>query len=784
MAKFGLSQSLRRVEDPRLLKGEGRYTDDLAVAGTATGYLLRSPHAHATILSIDTADARAMPGVLAIYTAEDLAADGLGPLPHAGSLKNRDGTRSANAPRFLLASGKVRHVGDPVAFVVAESLGAAKDAAEAILVDYDPLPACTDLATANDPGQPLVFDEVPENRVFDWAIGDKAKTDALFGAAAHVTRLTVVNNRVVVASMEGRAALAEYDPATERFTLQATSQGAWHLKDMLAEHVFKLPKEKFRVVTHDVGGGFGMKLFCYVEYGLACYAARRLGRPVKWTAERSEAFVSDTHGRDNITLGELALDRDGKFLALRTRNLANMGAYLSQFAGFIPTAAGTKVLASVYGFQAIYANVIGALTHTTPVDAYRGAGRPESNYLVERLIDAAARELGIDRAELRRRNMVPPAAMPHTTPVGQKYDSGDFARVLDEALERAGWAGFPARQAEARARGKRRGIGLAYYLEATGGDPSERAEVRFTEDGHVEVLVGTQSTGQGHETAYTMIIAERLGVPVDRIRVRQGDSDEIPTGGGTGGARSLYSEGTALLATASTVLERGRQAAGEALEAAPADIEFTTTGALDGGGRFAIAGTDRGIGILELAARQRAAVAKGESATLLDAAEVAEVPFGTFPNGCHIAEVEVDPETGLIEIARYLVVDDVGHAINPLIVRGQVHGGVAQGVGQALHERTVYDPESGQLLSASFMDYALPRAEDLPAIEVDLVEIPCETNPLGVKGAGEAGAVGSPPAVMNALVDALAADGVTHLDMPATPERVWQALGQSMARAA
>ncbi|MFT8245377.1 xanthine dehydrogenase family protein molybdopterin-binding subunit [Roseomonas sp. BN140053] len=769
MAKFGLSQPLRRIEDPRLLKGEGRYTDDLDPAGAAIGFVLRSPHAHATIGTIDTAAAAAMPGVLAIYTAADLDADGIGAIPCVAMVKNRDGSEAHQALRGLLAKGQVRHVGDPVAFIVADTLDAAKDAAEAISVDYDILPACTDLATAIDAGQPRVWDEIPDNTCFDWEAGDQNKADALFAKAAHVTTLTVVNNRVVVASMEGRAALASFDAANSKFTLHAGTQGSWHIKNMLANHVFKLAPEQFRVVTNDVGGGFGMKLFCYVEYALVCYAARKLGRAVKWTAERTEGFLSDSHGRDNITTGELALDKDGKFLALRTRNLANMGAYLSNFAPFIPTGAGTKVLASVYDFQAIYAHVIGVLTNTTPVDAYRGAGRPESNYLVERLIDAAARELGMDRVELRRRNMVPPSAMPYTSAIGQHYDSGNFGQVLDEAMRRMDWPGFPARQAASERQGKRRGIGMAYYLEATGGAPSERAEVRFAADGMVEVLVGTQSTGQGHETAYAMLTANELGIPVSRIRVLQGDSDEIPTGGGTGGARSLYSEGTALLATTATVLEKGKQAAGEALEAAAADIEFEA-------GRFAIAGTDRGIGILELAQRQREARARGEDATLLDAAEVAAVPFGTFPNGCHVAEVEVDPDTGLVEIKRYLVVDDVGHALNPLIVRGQVHGGVAQGVGQAIHERTIYDPENGQLLSASFMDYALPRAEDLPSIEVELLSVPCETNPLGVKGAGEAGAVGSPPAVMNALVDALAPAGVTHLDMPATPEIVWKAI--------
>jgi carbon-monoxide dehydrogenase large subunit len=771
MAKFGLSQPLRRIEDPRLLQGGGRYTDDIPLPGAAHGYVLRSPHAAARILGIDAAAAKAMPGVLDVITAAEWKAEGLGEVPCIIPLKNRDGSDRANTPRGALAEGRVRHVGDPVAFIVAETKEQARDAAEAVMVDYDVLPSATDLATAHLPGAPAVWDEVAGNIAFDWEAGDAARADALIKGAAHVTRLTVVNNRVVVASMEGRAAAASYDEAEGKFTLHCGTQGSWLVKNLLAGSVFNLPPERFRVVTPDVGGGFGMKLYLYAEYALVCLASRRLKRPVKWTSERTEAFQSDTHGRDNITVGELALDKDGKFLALRTKNWANMGAYLSTFAPFIPTGAGTKVLASVYGFQAIHAHVLGVLTNTVPVDAYRGAGRPESNYLVERLIDAAAKEIGVDRIELRKRNMVAQSAMPYTTAIGQRYDSGDFPTVLDTALAKADWAGFPARKAASAAKGKRRGIGVAYYLEATGGGPTERAEVRFTADGMAEVLVGTQSTGQGHETAYAMLTSHELGIPIDRIRVVQGDSDEIPTGGGTGGARSLYSEGQAILLTTATVIEKGKQAASEHLEAAVADIEFTSTG-----GRFAVVGTDRGVNILDLARIQRERAAKGEAATLLDAAEVAEIKSHTFPNGCHIAEVEVDPDTGLIDIPRYIVVDDVGHAINPLIVRGQVHGGVAQGIGQAVLERTAYDKDSGQLLSASFMDYALPRAEDLPDIEVDLIEVPCETNPLGVKGAGEAGAVGSPPAVMNALVDALSSDGVSHLDMPATPESIWKAL--------
>jgi carbon-monoxide dehydrogenase large subunit len=772
MTKFGLAQPVRRIEDPRLLKGDGRYTDDITPPGTLIGVVLRSPHAHARITAIDTSRARTVPGVVAVYTHADLAEDGIGGLPCAVPLKNRDGSPRFDPPHPVLADGVVRHVGDPVAFIVAETAQAARDGAEAVDVAYDILPAITDLARATKADAPLVWAGAARNICFDWETGDRAKTEALFAKAAHVTRLTVVNNRVVVNSMEARAALAEFDARDARWRLTTNTQGGWLLKQLLAEAVFRVPQEKFRVITPDVGGGFGMKIFLYAEHALTCYAARKLGRAVKWRSERSEAFLSDTQGRANLTEGEIALDAAGKVLALKTRNYADMGAYLSTFAPFIPTLAGTKVLASVYGFQAIHANVIGVFTNTVPVDAYRGAGRPESNYLVERLIDAAARELKIDPVELRKRNLVPPAAMPFTTAMGQTYDSGDFGRVMDAALLKIDYAGFPARRAEARERGRLRGIGMAYYLEATGGAPSERAEIRFAGDGGVDVYVGTQSTGQGHETAYVMLTANRLGIDPDNIRVRQGDTDEIPTGGGTGGARSLYSEGQAILATTATVIEKGKAAAAEMLEAAVADIVFDD-------GRFSIIGTDRGVDILELARLQREKSAAGKDVTLLDAAEVAEISSHTFPNGCHMAEIEIDPETGVARVVRYVVCDDVGKAVNPMIVRGQVHGGVAQGLGQALLERTAYDPQSGQLLSGSFMDYAVPRADDLPDIEVDLIEVPCGTNPLGVKGAGEAGAVGSPPAVMNALLNALAERGVVHLDMPATPERVWAALHQA-----
>ena len=774
MTQFGIAQPVRRVEDPRLLRGNGSYTDDIVLPGVLHSVVLRSPHAAATLTRLDTTAAKTLPGVHAIYTIADLKADGIGTLPCAVSLKNRDGSKQISPERPVLADGAVHHVGAPVAFVIADTLQQARDAAEAIEADYDILPAATDLATIMDAGTAQVWKEAPKNICFDWEIGQKDQVEALFKTAAHVTKLTIVNNRVVVASMEARVALAEYDAVSKKFTLRTNTQGGWLLKNGLADAIFKTDKDRFRIITPDVGGGFGMKIFLYPEHVLTCYAARKLGKPVKWTSERSEAFVSDSHGRDNLTEGEIALDAHGKMLALRTRNVANMGAYLSTFAPAIPTMAGTGVLASVYGFQAVYANVLGVFTNTTPVDAYRGAGRPESNYIVERLIDAAARELKMDRVELRRLNMVRPEAMPHTSPMGKVYDSGDFRIVLDAGLKTMDWKGFEARRAEAAKRGRRRGIGMAYYLEATGGAPTERAEIRFAEDGFVDVFVGTQSTGQGHETAYVQLTVDRLGVPGEKVRIKQGDTDSIPEGGGTGGARSLYSEGQAIFATAVTVIAKGTKAASEVLEAAPADILFEN-------GRFSIVGTDRGVDILDLAATQRARAAKGEDVTMLDAAEVANIDAHTFPNGCHIAEVEIDPDTGVIALVRYSVTDDVGKAVNPMIVSGQVHGGVAQGFGQAVLERTAYDPDSGQLLSGSFMDYALPRADDLSDIEVEFVEVPCRTNPLGVKGAGEAGAVGSPPAVINAIVDALTPLGINHIDMPATPEKVWKALALAKA---
>ncbi len=772
MAKFGVGQAVERTEDARLLTGRGRYTDDINLEGQVYGVVLRSPHAHAEIRSIDTSAARSAPGVLAVYTAADIRAAGLGTIPCMYPIEQKDGSPLVTPPHPILAEGRVRHVGDPVAFVVAESPAAARDAAELIEVDYAPLPAIADTATATDPEAPQIWDEAPRNTCFVWADGDEAATEAAFARAAEVVTVELVNNRVVVNPMEPRAALGDWDG--ERFTLYTPTQGPHSIRFQLAKHIFKVPTRAVRVVTPDVGGGFGMKIFLYAEQPLVLFAARELGRPVKWTAERSaDGFVSDSQGRDQINRVELALDANGRFLALKVRNVANLGAYISNFAPFIPTACGAGMLNGVYAFEAIHVEVTGVFTNTVPVDAYRGAGRPEAIYIVERAVDAAARRLGIDPAELRRRNFIRPEAMPCRTAMGLVYDSGDFARNLDEALRIADAEGFPARRRQAAGEGKLRGLGLAYYVEACGGGPGESANIEVAEDGTVTLLIGTQSNGQGHETAYAQVIAERLGIDLDRIRVVQGDTDLIAKGNGTGGSRSLPEGGIAVDRAAAAVIEKGRRIAARVMEAAEVDIEFRD-------GTFVVAGTDRRLGLAEAAqaARDPTLLPEEEETGLTGTGQfMAEEK--TFPNGCHVCEVEIDRETGTTRIVRYTIVDDFGTVVNPLLLRGQVHGGVAQGVGQALLEGCIYD-EDGQLLTGSFMDYAMPRADDLPEIGLTLNEdIPCKTNPMGMKGAGEAGAVGAPPAVINAILDALAPLGVTHLDMPATPERVWRAMADA-----
>ncbi|HYC02486.1 MAG TPA: xanthine dehydrogenase family protein molybdopterin-binding subunit [Azospirillaceae bacterium] len=762
MTKFGLGQPVPRTEDARLLRGGGRYTDDLAPAGSLQMAVLRSPHAHAGIASLDVEAAREAPGVVAIYTAEDLEAAKIGLIPCIVQTRSRDGSLLRAKARPVLAKGRVRHVGEPVAVVVADTLENARDAAELIEVDYKPLPVIADPGAAEE-SSALVWDDVPGNLCFDWAKGDEAAVDAAFRTAARTVSLDLVNNRVVPTSLEARCAFAQ-PIENGRLRLHVPSQGVHFVRRIVAQ-VTGLKEEALQVTTGDVGGGFGMKMFVYPEYVAVLHAARTLGRPVKWTSDRSEAFLSDDHGRDNLSRAELAVDADGRFLAIRVRTIANMGAYLSNFAPYVPTESACNMLSGVYRIPSIFANVRGVFTHTAPVDAYRGAGRPEAAYLVERLVDHAARELGIDPAELRLRNMIPPGAMPYKTPLQHTYDSGDFPNTLRLALERADRAGFEARRREAAARGKLRGLGIACYIEACSGGGPEQATVELAPDGAVTVLIGTQTNGQGHETAYKQLVAEAMGLDPERVTIVQGDSDRISYGAGTGGSRSIPVGGAALAEGARKMVETLRLKAADLLEAAEVDVEF----ARDGGPGFTtpgfrIVGTDRHVSLDEVAREVGGAT------------EVARwtPPAATFPNGTHVVELEIDPDTGTVRFERYTVVDDFGTVLNPLMLLGQVQGGIVQGIGQALHEGCIYDPDSGQLLTGSLMDYGIPRADDLPFFDIHLAGTPCRTNALGMKGAGEAGSIGAPPAVINALVDALSPLGVRHVDMPATPEKLWR----------
>jgi aerobic carbon-monoxide dehydrogenase large subunit len=782
MKQFGIGQPVRRVEDRRFLTGRGHYLDDIVRPRQAHAAMLRSPHAHARIDSIDTAEAAAAPGVLAVLTGDDLARDGIGTIPCVSGVANRDASPIAMPPRPAIVRDRVRHVGDTVAMVVAETAAAARDATEQIVVDYEPLPAVVDGAQALEAGRPAVWptesDEHPDNLCFDWEVGDRGAVDHATAGARHRITLTLVNNRIVVNSMEPRGAIGEYDPGEDGYTLWSSTQGSHFLRNLLAEHVFNVPENRIRVVTPDVGGGFGMKLFLYPEHVLVLWAAKKLGRPVRWVPDRSDAFMTDTQGRDNLARLDLALDDELRFVALSVELTANMGAYVSNFAPEIPTFSGAVMYGGVYAIPAVHVGVKGVFTNTVPVDAYRGAGRPEAAYAMERLIDFAARRLGVAPDELRRRNFIRPEAMPYTTPLALPYDSGDFARNLADALAAANAAGFPARRAESRALGRYRGLGQAVYIEQSGFPPDEFAELRFDPSGTLTVLMGSQSSGQGHQTAYSQLAAERLGLPLDKIRVLQGDTDAIGFGRGTGGSRSLPVGGAALAHAADKLVAKGKKIAAHMLEAAEADIAFED-------GVFTIAGTDRNVTIdaVARAAFNPAQLPPGLEPGFAESGHFTP-PAPTFPNGCHVCEVEVDPDTGHIAIQRYVVVDDFGVVINPLLLRGQVHGGIAQGVGQAMLERCVYDEESGQLVTGSLTDYALPRAEDLPALEFAYNIVPCRTNPLGVKGAGEAGAIGSPPALVNAVVDALGELGIDHLDMPLTPERLWRAIREATMRKA
>jgi aerobic carbon-monoxide dehydrogenase large subunit len=779
MAKFGIGQSVRRVEDPRLLTGGGRYTDDTKLdAPAARAYVLRSPHAHADIRRIDTAAARKAPGVLLVFTGEDVTREGFGDLPCLVPLENRDGTQRADTSRPMLAKGRVRHVGDPVALVVAETLEQARDAAELIEVDYEARPHTVDTFASAQPGAPLVHDHIKDNIVFDWEMGDRAGTDAAFARADKVVKLQIVNQRLVVNSMEPRGAIAEYDAKGDRSTLWVSSQGVSVIRPVLAEMVLKIGLAKLRLRTGDVGGGFGMKIFVHPEYPLAVWASRALKRTVKWIPDRQEAFQSDVQGRDHVSIAEMALDKEARFLGMRVTTYAALGAYLSHFSAFIPTLAGTSMLAGLYQTPALYVNVKGVMTNTVPTDAYRGAGRPEAAYLLERFVDHIARETGLSPDEIRKRNLVKPDQIPWNTALGDTYDSGDFDNVMRKAMDKADWKGFPARRAAALARGRWRGIGMATYVEKCSGAPAESAIAKFNPDDTISLYLGSQSNGQGQETAMTQIASAQLGVDAERIRIVQGDSDTTPEGM-TGGSRSVAVAGAAVLGVADRIIAKGKLVAASAMEAAAGDVAYDD-------GTFRIVGTDRTMSLFEVA---RAAldprnVPAGEKPGLDD--EFTRTPdFSTFPNGCHICELEIDPDTGTLEIVNYNVMDDFGMALNPLLLQGQIHGGIGQGVGQALTERTVYDKDSGQLLSGSLMDYALPRADVVPAIHFDMHNSPCTTNPLGAKGAGEAGAIGAPPAVINAIVDAIHPHtGIKHIDMPVTAASLWAAIQAHRAKKA
>ena len=763
--KFGIGQSVTRTEDIRFVTGRGRYTDDRHFEGEVHATFARSPHAHARINAIDVSAAAAAPGVVAVLTQADVEAFGAGPMPCLAPVKNRDGSATRLSPKPLLAKDKVTFAGEAVAMVIAETYAQAKDAAELVEIDYDVLDACGTLEAA--PDGPQIWEGAPGNLAFDWAHGDEAAVDAAFARAAHRATVTVVQNRVAPTTMETRAAIGLYDRAADCFTLYSASQGAGMLRDRIVG-ILGIEREKLHVITGDVGGGFGMKMFVYPEQPLMLIAARKTGRPVRWSAERMEGFLSDGHGRDTITRADLALDEDGRILAMRISGRADMGGYLSQFAPFVPTLAGGRIFGGLYKVPALFANVKGYFTNSAPVDAYRGAGRPEAAYLVERLMDEAARVSGIDRAELRRRNLPGPSELPYRNWYGQSFDSGDFPHMLDEGLKRADVAGFAARRKQSEARGKRRGLGIAYYVEITAAVGSEPARVVFTENGGVELYVGTQSNGQGHETAFAQVVAERLGVPFDSITVKQGDTEWV-NGGGTGGSRSLNMSGGALQVTSDEVIRKGKVAAGQVMQAGGGAVEFDI---VEGTGRFRVSGTDRSMTVTELAIALKRETLPGFE-TGLDSDGVFNGQAPTFPNGCHVCEVEVDPETGVVDVVSYSVLDDFGRIINPMLVKGQVHGGIAQGLGQALLEHCIYDAETGQLMTASFTDYAMPRADNLPEIRFAYEEYPCKTNPMGAKGCGEAGTVGAMPALIGAVADAV---GVPHIDMPATPEKVWRAL--------
>jgi aerobic carbon-monoxide dehydrogenase large subunit len=759
-------RSMRRLEDIRFLTGRGRYVEDFTLSGEVYAYVLRSPHAHAVIERIDTTGAREANGILGVFTEADLRADGIGSLPCIAQVSTVDPL--IVPPRYALARERVRHVGDPVALVVAESRDLARDAAEQIAVEYHTLDPVVGAPAALLPGAPVIWEEAMGNLCFRFQRGDRIATEAAFAKAAHIVEIELVNSRVVPAPIEPRAAIGSYDAAGDRLHLLLTGQGVHGIRSQLSQSVFHLPLERIQLTAPDVGGGFGMKNFLYPEWVLVPWAARRLGRPVKWVAERTEEFVAGTQGRDNHTRARLALDEDSRFLGLDVSTVANLGAYLSSNGPGSSTNSPATAMGGVYAIPAIFMDVRGTFTNTVPIDAYRGAGKPEANYLIERLIDIAARRIGSDPVTLRRRNLI--AEFPYRSALSMTIDCGRFAANLDDALARARDTAFAARCTAAAARGRLRGLGVGCFLETARGTPNEGAEIRFDPDGGVSLILGTQSNGQGHETSYPQIAAALLGLPPATFRLVQADTTAVKSGAGHGGARSMHQGGTALVKTAEAVIEKGRAIAAGLLQAELADVVFTA-------GHFVVPGTGREMDLLAVArAATDPANLPGGMVPGLDSHAFNRSDVFTFPNGCHIVEVEVDTETGAVTLERYTVVDDYGRLINPMLTKGQVQGGVAQGIGQALLEHTVYDPGSGQLLSGSLMDYALPRADDLPPFEITLAELPTSANPLGVKGSGQAGCIAAPQTIINAIVDALAPLGIEHLDMPATPERVWRAI--------
>ena len=782
-----IGQPVLRKEDARFLTGAGQYTGDVSLPRQTYAQFLRSPHAHATIRAIDVARAKTMPGMVEIFTGTDLT--GVNGLPCGWLITSTDGKPMNEPPHPVLALGKVRYVGDPVALVIAESPAQAKDAAEQIVVDYDVLPSVVSPVDALSSGAPQVHEQAPGNRCYTWALGDRAAVDAAFAKAAHVTKLDIVNNRLVPNAIEPRAAVASYDRADDSYTLYVANQNPHVERLLMTAFVLGLPEHKVRVIAPDVGGGFGSKIYLYPEETAMVFASKRVNRPIKWAAERSESFLADAHGRDHVTHAELALDKDGRFLALSVHTTANMGAYLSTFASCIPTILYATLLAGQYTTPVIYCEVTAAFTNTAPVDAYRGAGRPEATYVVERIAHQAGVEMGIPQDEIRRRNFI--RTFPYQTPVALNYDTGNYDQTLEAAMQMADVAGFAKRRDEAKRRGKLRGLGYASYIEACGLAPSnvagslgaraglfEAGEVRVHPTGSVTVFTGSHSHGQGHETTFAQIVAGRLGVPIDNVSIVHGDTGRVPFGMGTYGSRSLAVGGTAIVKALDKIIAKGKKIAAHLLEAAESDIEFRD-------GKFSVAGTDRSktFGEIALTAYVPHNYPLGTLEPGLDETAFYDPTNFTYPAGTHICEVEIDPETGKVDVVAFTASDDFGNIVNPMIVEGQVHGGVAQGLGQALLERCVYDTDSGQLVTGSLMDYALPRADDVPAFKVGTKVTPCTHNPLGAKGCGEAGAIGAPAAMMNAVMDALAPAGVQHLDMPASPYRVWEAIRQAQRRA-